>query len=150
VKNIREQDTDWRSWLMNKPFRPFDPQLYFEFRLYREFSSGIPDQWMSHGIDLCHYFIDESFPESVVANGGIFAWHDGRENPDTFQALFTYPKGFLVSYSTSLAMMHPALRGSWERKPPWSTTEARAVRDGRWWKRREITNKTPVLIASEL
>jgi len=101
VKMIREQDTDWRSWLMNKTYRPFDPQLYFEFRLYKEFSSGISDQWMSHGIDLCHYFLDQSFPESVVANGGIFAWHDGRENPDTFQALFTYPKGFLVSYATS-------------------------------------------------
>src|SRR5437879_3491397 len=24
VKMIREQDTDWRSWLMNKPHRPFD------------------------------------------------------------------------------------------------------------------------------
>src|SRR5882762_3658324 len=101
VKMIREQDTDWRAWLMNKPHRPFDPQLYFEFRLYKEFSSGISDQWMSHGIDLCHYFMDESFPQSVVTNGGIFAWHDGRENPDTFHALFTYPKGFLVSYATS-------------------------------------------------
>jgi predicted dehydrogenase len=37
----------------------------------------------------------------VVAQGGVFAWHDGRENPDTFQALLEYPKGFLVSYSTS-------------------------------------------------
>lgn len=37
----------------------------------------------------------------VAVNGGIFAWRDGRENPDTFQALLTYPKGFLVSYSTS-------------------------------------------------
>src|ERR1700730_18470841 len=101
VKMIREQDTDWHAWLMNKPHRPFDPQLYFEFRLYKDFSSGVADQWMSHGIDLCHYFMEESFPESVVANGGIFAWHDGRENPDTFQALVTYPKGFLVSYTTS-------------------------------------------------
>src|SRR5882724_3426392 len=101
VKEIREQDTDWRAWLMNKPYRPFDPQLYFEYRLYREFSSGISDQWMSHGIDLVHYFMNEKYPESVVAHGGIFAWHDGRENPDTFQALLTYPKGFLVSYSTS-------------------------------------------------
>jgi predicted dehydrogenase len=101
VKEIREQDTDWRAWLMNKPHRPFDPQLYFEYRLYKDFSSGIPDQWMSHGIDLVHYFMDEKYPESVVAHGGVFAWHDGRENPDTFQALLTYPKGFLVSYSTS-------------------------------------------------
>ena len=101
VKAIREQDTDWHAWLMNKPYRPFDPQLYFEYRLYRDFSSGIADQWMSHGIDLCHYFMDESHPISAVAHGGVFAWHDGRENPDTFQALLTYPKGFLVSYATS-------------------------------------------------
>ncbi len=100
VKQIREQDTDWKTWLMTKPYRPFDPQLYFEFRLYREFSSGIPDQWMSHGIDLVHFFLTEQAPRSVVAHGGVFAWHDGRENPDTFQALVEYPS-FLASYSTS-------------------------------------------------
>jgi predicted dehydrogenase len=101
VAQIREADTDWRSWLLTKPYRPFDPRLYFEFRLYREFSSGIPDQWMSHGIDLVHWFMGDSFPRSVVAHGGVFAWPDGRENPDTFHALLEYPKGFLVSYSTS-------------------------------------------------
>ena len=46
---------------MTKPHRPFDPRLYFEFRLYREFSGGIADQWMSHGIDLVHYFMDDPF-----------------------------------------------------------------------------------------
>jgi len=108
VKRLREQDTDWHAWLMNKPARPFDPQLYFEYRLYKDFSSGIADQWMSHGIDLCHYFMDESFPESVVAHGGIFAWPDGRENPDTFQVLLKYPKGFLVSYATSFGNDAPS------------------------------------------
>jgi len=108
TKLIREQDTDWRKWLLNKPFRPFDPKVYCEFRLYREFSSGIPDQWMSHATDLVHWFMDDSFPRSVVAHGGIFAWHDGRENPDTFQALLEYPKGFLVSYSTSFGNDSPS------------------------------------------
>jgi predicted dehydrogenase len=108
VKKLREQDTDWHAWLMNKPARPFDPQLYFEYRLYKDFSSGIADQWMSHGIDLCHHFMDESFPESVVAHGGIFAWQDGRENPDTFQVLLKYPKGFLVSYATSFGNDAPS------------------------------------------
>jgi predicted dehydrogenase len=101
VNKIREQDTDWRRWLLKKAYRPFDPKMYFEFRLYKDFSSGIPDQWMSHGIDLIHYFLDDHFPRSVVALGGVFAWKDGRENPDTFQALLEYPKGFMVSYSTS-------------------------------------------------
>lgn len=108
VKQIREADTDWNQWLMNKPHRPFDPQLYFEFRLYREFSAGIADQWMSHGIDLVHYFMNDHLPSSVVAHGGIFAWHDGRENPDTFEAVFEYPKGFLVSYSTSFGNDSPS------------------------------------------
>ena len=101
VKQIREQDTDWKRWLLGKPDRPFDPQLYFEFRLYKDFSTGVASQWMSHGIDLAHFFMDDHFPRSVMAHGGIFAWHDGRENPDTFQALLEYPKGFLVSYATS-------------------------------------------------
>lgn len=108
VKQIREADTDWNKWLMNKPHRPFDPQLYFEFRLYREFSAGIADQWMSHGIDLVHYFMNDHLPKSVVAHGGIFAWHDGRENPDTYEAVFEYPKGFLVSYSTSFGNDSPS------------------------------------------
>ena len=107
VAQIREADTDWGKWLMTKPQRPFDPRLYFEFRLYKEFSSGIADQWMSHGIDLVHYFMDDRAPRSVMAHGGIFSWRDGRENPDTFQALLEYPKGFLVSYATSFGNDSP-------------------------------------------
>jgi predicted dehydrogenase len=107
-KLVKEQDTDWRKWLINKPYRPFDPQVYCEFRLYREFSSGIPDQWMSHGMDLVHWFMNDSFPRSAVAHGGVFAWRDGRENPDTFQALLEYPKGFLVSYATSFGNDSPS------------------------------------------
>ena len=108
VKQIREQDTDWSKWLLAKPARPFDPQLYFEFRLYKDFSSGIADQWMSHGIDVVHWFMDDYFPKSAVAHGGVFAWHDGRETPDTFDALLEYPKGFLVSYSTSFGNDAPS------------------------------------------
>jgi predicted dehydrogenase len=108
TKLIREQDTDWRKWLLNKPYRPFDPAVYCEFRLYKEFSGGIPDQWMTHAIDLVHWYMNENVPHSVMATGGIFAWRDGRENADTFQALLEYPKGFLVSYSTSFGNDSPS------------------------------------------
>lgn len=43
-----------------------------------------------------------------IAHGGVFAWQDGRENPDTVQALLKYPKGFLVSYSTSFGNDAPS------------------------------------------
>lgn len=98
---LREEDTDWKRWLLGKPYRPFDPHVYLEFRLYRDFSSGLFDQWLSHASDLVHLWMDEAYPVSVVANGGIFAWPDGRENPDTCVTAITYPKGFLYTYKTT-------------------------------------------------
>lgn len=98
---LREQDTDWKRWLLGKPYRPFDPHVYLEFRLYKAFSSGIFDQWLSHGSDLVHLWMDEAYPVSAVSQGGIFVWNDERENPDTCIAALTYPKGFLYTYRTT-------------------------------------------------
>jgi predicted dehydrogenase len=95
IRVIREADTDWKRWLAGRPFRPFDPRVYFEFRLYRDFSAGLADQWMTHGSTLVHLYMDEGVPESMVASGGILMWNDGRENPDTFTAVATYKKGFV-------------------------------------------------------
>lgn len=107
VKEIRESETDWKAWLMGRPRRPFDPSLYFEFRLYREFSNGIADQWLTHAIAGVHHIMDDYFPESVVASGGVLVHKDGRENPDTFQAVFTYPKGFVFSYGAQFGNDFP-------------------------------------------
>lgn len=100
---LKEEDTDWNRWLLGKPNRPFDPHVYLEFRLYKEFSAGIFDQWLSHGSDLVHLWTDEMHPVSAVATGGIFTWQDGRENPDNATVAFTYPKGFLYTYTTSFS-----------------------------------------------
>ncbi len=99
--DLLEKDTDWKRWLLGKPDRPFDPHMYLEFRLYKDFSSGIFDQWLSHGCDLVHLWTDETHPVSVASNGGIFVWKDGRENPDTCVTAITYPKGFLYTYKTT-------------------------------------------------
>jgi predicted dehydrogenase len=101
VKQLKEEDTDWKRWLLDRPYQAFDPQVYLEFRLYRNFSSGIFDQWLSHASDLVHLWTDETHPASASANGGIVVWQDGRENPDTCTAVFTYPKGFVHTYTTT-------------------------------------------------
>jgi predicted dehydrogenase len=104
VAAIREEDTDWNRWLLDKPYEPFDPWKYFEFRIFKAYSGGITSQWMSHGIGLVHFYTDTEIPDTMVANGGIFGWPDIRENPDTFQALATYEKEkILYSYSSSYA-----------------------------------------------
>lgn len=101
-KNVREEDVDWKRFLMHLPYRPFDPMRFMCWQLFREFTTGIPGLWMSHFIDVVHWFTGEEFPKSAVAHGGIYVWNDGREHADTFHALLDYPSGFLVSWSMSL------------------------------------------------
>ncbi|HEX2532964.1 MAG TPA: Gfo/Idh/MocA family oxidoreductase [Chitinophagaceae bacterium] len=90
VAKCREQDTDWKRFLLNRPFEAWDPRKYLEYRLFWPYSSGMPGQWMSHQIDTVHWFTGLQHPRSVVANGGIYMWKDGRRNWDTTTAVFDY------------------------------------------------------------
>jgi len=106
IAKVRESDTDWKTWLMGKRYRPFDPRIYRSFPLFREFSSGIIDQWMTHLIDVVHFLTGEAYPASAVAHGGIYQFFDYRENPDTIQVLLEYGRGkkrFLATYATGLS-----------------------------------------------
>jgi predicted dehydrogenase len=106
VSQMREEDTDWKRFQLNRPPEPFDARKYLEFRLFWPYSSGIPDQWLVHQIDTVHWFTALPRPRSVVANGGIYLWRDGRKNWDTMTAVFDYgplndpSKGFQVVYSS--------------------------------------------------
>ncbi len=108
VNSIKESDTDWKRYLMNRPYEPWDPRRYIEYRLFWPYSSGIPGQWMCHQIDTIHWFTDLPHPRSVVAGGGIYVWKDGRKNFDTMTAVIDYgpledpASGFQVVYSSRM------------------------------------------------
>jgi predicted dehydrogenase len=108
VNKIKKEDTDWTRYVMGKTKEDWNPRKYIEYRLFWPYSSGIPDQWMVHQIDTVHWFTGLSRPRSVVANGGIYLWRDGRENFDTMTAVFDYgpfndpTKGFQVVYSSRM------------------------------------------------
>ena len=108
VEKIKEEDVDWKRYLMNRPYEKWDPRKYLEYRLFWPYSSGMPGQWMSHQIDTVHWFSGLHHPRSVTANGGIYMWQDGRRNWDTMTAVFDYgpentDKGFQVVF---LSRMH--------------------------------------------
>lgn len=106
VPTLKESDTDWKRYQLNRPQAAFDPRKYLEFRLFWPYSSGIPGQWMAHQIDTVHWFTGLAHPRSVAANGGIYLWKDGRTNFDTMTAVFDYgnnsdpDSGFQVVYSS--------------------------------------------------
>jgi len=106
VKNLKESDVDWKRFLGNRPAEAFDPRKFLEYRLFWPYSSGIPGQWMCHQIDTVHWFTGLPHPRSVVANGGIYMWKDGRKNADTLTVAMDYgplndpTSGFQVVYSS--------------------------------------------------
>jgi predicted dehydrogenase len=108
VDVIKENETDWKRYVMNRPMEGWDPRKYLEFRLFWPYSSGLPGQWMSHQIDTVHWFSGLKNPRSVVANGGIYFWKDGRKNWDTLTAVFDYgpandpANGFQVTFSSRM------------------------------------------------
>ena len=106
VPLLKEEDTDWARYQLGVIKDKFDPRKYLEFRLFWPYSSGIPDQWLVHQIDTVHWFTGLPHPRSVVANGGIYLWKDGRTNWDTMTSVFDYgplddlSKGFQVQYTS--------------------------------------------------
>ena len=108
VAELKKEDTDWNRYLMNRPKEAWDPRKYLEYRLFWPYSSGLPGQWMSHQIDTVHWFSGLNHPRSVVANGGIYMWKDGRRNWDTITAVFDYgpvndhSTGFQVSFASRM------------------------------------------------
>lgn len=108
VAQLRQEDTDWKRFLLNRPDDAYDPRKYLEYRLFWPYSSGLPGQWMSHQIDTVHWFSGLKHPRSVVANGGIYMWKDGRKNWDTITAVFDYgpagdpSTGFQVTFASRM------------------------------------------------
>lgn len=108
VAKLKQEDTDWKRFLINRPFEAWDPRKYLEYRLFWPYSSGMPGQWMCHQIDTVHWFTGLTHPRSVVANGGIYMWKDGRRNWDTTTAVFDYgppgnaDAGFQVIFSSRM------------------------------------------------
>jgi predicted dehydrogenase len=106
VAELKEGNIDWPRFLLNRPFEKWDARKYLEYRLFWPYSSGLPGQWMSHQIDTVHWFTGLKHPRSVVANGGIYMWKDGRKNWDTMTAVFDYgpgddaSSGFQVTFSS--------------------------------------------------
>lgn len=103
LKEVKEEDVDWKEFLMDRPMRPFNPDHYSGWYGYRDFSDGPVPGFGSHYIDLVHYLTGARFPLSAVCLGGSLTWQDEHHFtcPDSVQAQWIYPEGFLVSYSSN-------------------------------------------------
>jgi predicted dehydrogenase len=102
-REVKEADVDWKEFLGDTPAQAFDPLKYAGWFGYREFCDGPVPQLGVHFLDLVHYITGATFPKSCVCMGNTFTWKDKYKftTPDQVQALWEYPQGFMVSYSSN-------------------------------------------------
>src|SRR5579864_8536634 len=81
---------NWDEWLGPAPKVAYNPERVFRYRKYWDYSGGISTDLFVHLITSIHFIMGAEMPKSVAATGGILVRHDGREVPDTLDALFDY------------------------------------------------------------
>jgi len=106
---------DWNAWLGPAPRRAWDPERYFHWRRYWDYSSGIASDLFIHRVTRIIKALGLKCPERGVGCGG--KWHfrqSPAEVPDTFNILLDYPGGPTVVLVSSMANDTPVdhvLRG---------------------------------------
>ena len=95
---VREEDVDWKAFLMHLKPRPFDPVQYAGWYGYREFSRGPHTTQGLHFIDTVHYITGCGIPSRAVAHFGSYRYKDRWTVPDSVEMVFEYPEGFVVRY----------------------------------------------------
>jgi predicted dehydrogenase len=69
------------------------------WRLYRESSGGLVTELGSHHIDIANWVFD-AIPERVTGMTSIVRYRDGRTVGDNVQAMFSYPGGRRLMFSS--------------------------------------------------
>ena len=85
-----DKTLDWKAFLGPAPKRAFDPERYFRWRKYWDYSGGIATDLFYHTVSPLLVAIGGAFPFRVTASGGIYLQKD-REVPDTFFMNVDYP-----------------------------------------------------------
>ena len=82
---------DWDKFLGPAPKRPFNPNRgLYRFRWFWDYSGGQVTNTGTHYLDIIQWALGVEAPKSVAVMGGKFADFDGREIPDTLEAMWTY------------------------------------------------------------
>ena len=95
---------DWNAFLGPARKRPFEPDRFFSWRRYWDYSGGVASDLFVHRVTRIIKSLGLTFPDRVVATGGKFQFRDSKaEIPDTINILLDYPQGLTVQLISTQA-----------------------------------------------
>ena len=98
---------DFRSFLGAAPPHDFDLRRFFQWRLFWDYSGGLPTDLFVHLVTAAHQLMGVQEPDSVFSFGDIYSWKNYREVPDQMTSMVRYPEGFVLRLSSTASNGHP-------------------------------------------
>lgn len=101
---VTQIDARWdRNWNWRRPVPNNYTDRQINWRMYKEYSGGLPAELLSHQIDFVNWAFD-THPDQIYATGGIDNYKDGRETFDNIQATLRYTKeGMIGNFGATCA-----------------------------------------------
>jgi predicted dehydrogenase len=126
----RAQWNKKQSWRRTSPNPEREQEL--NWRLSSKTSLGLVGEFGIHQIDVMNWFLNGR-PTSVTGFGSLVNWNDGRDVPDTIQAVFEMPNGVLANYESTLGNSFDA-----EHEMFYGTDSAVMLRGNKAWMFKEV------------
>ena len=98
---------DFEGFLGAAPAHEFDLRRFFQWRLFWDYSGGLPTDLFVHLITATHQLMGVQEPESVVSFGDVYHWKDYREVPDQMTSMVRYGEGFVLRLTSTAENGHP-------------------------------------------
>jgi len=95
---------DWRRRVPSPEY-----ERAVNWRMYREYSSGLTAELSSHQMDIMQWFLN-SPPRRITGFGGIDFWKDGRTTYDNTNLLVNHENNVDVSYTCLTTNAHGGFR----------------------------------------
>jgi predicted dehydrogenase len=110
IRCMWHRNGDWRRPVPKINFDPSpwgypDLEHLINWRMYKRYSGGLMCELGSHMIEICNLILG-SPPAAVTGMGGIDYWKDGRETFDNVVAVYDYPAGQKVTFSSTTTNAH--------------------------------------------
>ncbi|MBK8179305.1 MAG: Gfo/Idh/MocA family oxidoreductase [Planctomycetes bacterium] len=99
-KLVPGENLDWDAWCGPEGKHAWDPNVFFRWRRYRQWSTGIIGDLLVHVTTPLVWALDVGWPTRVVATGGHF--HDtAMENHDQVNLSVEFEKGHTMTIAGS-------------------------------------------------